>query len=354
MTSVARSLDRIVGGFSRFLHLRAAEHNTAHELDLYMGAPASVLVPTPPTPTDVQRRRTHWPLRRDRVLEVLRWRSPHVPLSVPYRLRHAREYARNQMAVARWMHPRSGPRRKALVYVHGWLEPGPLIEEVIFLPRLYDALGVDIVHLQLPFHGSREATELPLPRRVLPHNGPRAVVRKPSASRASSARSLVAWLRGQGYTEVGATGLSLGASITMLMACAEDPPDYVVPVVGHLRLAEAVEDAPIFWRMKHDLQRFGIHRAERRAIFEGLGLHTLRPLVPPDRQMWIMARDDDFILAPLVVKQWHEWGEPKIDWLPSGHMTFPLLLGRIVEDTRVFYAELSALRDAAQRLPLYP
>jgi dienelactone hydrolase len=340
---LARSVDRIVGGLSRLLHVRAAEHNTAHELDLYVGMPPSVLLPTPPVPIDVRRKPLLQPLRmrRDRVLEVLRWRSPHVPLSVPYRVRHAREYRRNQTAIARWMHPRSEPRRKALVYVHGWLEPGPYIEEIIFLPRLYDALGVDVVHLQLPFHGSRK------PRGSLFHGEfflTADLVRSFEALRQSciDARSLMAWLRGQGYTEVGMTGLSLGASITMLAACVEQPPDYVIPVVGHLRLAEAVENAPIFWRMKHDLEGFGIHREERRAIFEGLGLHTLRPLVPPDRQMWIMARDDEYVLASLVEKQWREWGEPQIDWLPSGHMTFPLLIGRIVEDMRSFYAGLCA------------
>jgi dienelactone hydrolase len=346
MSSVARSVDRIVGGLSRLLHVRAAEHNTAHELDLYVGASPTVLLPTPPVPTDVRRRRVFRPLQRDRMLEVLRWSSAHVPLSVPYRLRHAREYARNQVAVARWMHPRSGPRRRALVHVHGWLEPGPFIEEIVFLPRLYDALGVDIVHLQLPFHGSRK------PRSSLFHGEfflTGDLVRSFEALRQSctDVRSLIAWLRAHGYTEVGLTGLSLGAGIVMLTACVEHPPDYVIPVVGHLRLAEALEDAPIFWRMKHDLQRFGIGERDRRAIFEGLGLHALKPLVPPDRQMWIMARDDGFVLPQLVEKQWHEWGEPPIDWLPSGHMTFPFLVGRIVKDMQTFYARLSA-REAAR------
>ncbi len=345
MSSVARSVDRVVGELSRLLHLRAAEHNTADELDLYVGAPPSRLLPTPATPPEVRRQRAFRPLRRDRVLEILHWRSQHVPLSMPYRLRHAREYVRNQTAVARWMHPRSGPRRKALVFVHGWLEPGPYVEEVIFLPRIYDALGVDIVHLQLPFHGSRK------PKGSLFHGEfflTGDIVRSIEAllQSCSDSRSLIAWLRARGYTEVGATGLSLGAGIVMLTACLENPPDYIIPVVGHLRLAEAVEDAPIFWRMKHDLERFGIGREERRAIFDGLALHALKPRVPPDRQMWIMARDDAFVPAHLVEEQRREWGEPPIDWLPSGHMTFPLFIGRIVEDMRVFYAGLSALGAA--------
>jgi dienelactone hydrolase len=256
-----------------------------------------------------------------------------------YGARHASVYAANERVTARWMHPSSGPRRAALVYVHGWLEPGPWIEEAVFLPRLYAALGVDVLHVQLPFHGTRN------PKGALFHGEffmSADLVRSVEALRQSciDARTAVAWLRDEGYEEVGVTGISLGGSIAMMLACLAPAPDYIVPICGHLRLAEALEDAPILWRMKADLERFGIDRQQRRRIFEELGIRKLAPLVPPSRQMWIMARDDVYIAAEHVTEQWQAWGRPPLEWLPCGHMTFPLWVPRIVERTREFHSAL--------------
>ena len=60
-----------------------------------------------------------------------------------------------------------------------------------------------------------------------------------------------------------------------------------------------------------------------------------------------MAREDDYIAADLVERQWREWGEPPIAWIPGGHMTFPLSLGKIVEATRAFHAGLPRPRGGA-------
>jgi pimeloyl-ACP methyl ester carboxylesterase len=341
MPAVARSVDRVVGTLSRFLHFRSARHDTREDLGPYLGAERGTLLPVPVLPRDLVRRRARTLGPRDRVLEALEWTSGHVPLSPRYRARHEGEYGANRVVTARWMHPRAGPRRRALVYVHGWLEPGPWVEKAVFLPPLYDALGVDTLHLELPFHGRRN------PPSSLFHGElfwTADLVRSFEAVRQAcqDTRELVTWLRAQGYTEVGVTGISLGGSIAMVLACLEPAtPDYVVPIVGHLQLADAVEDAPIFWRMKRDLERFGVDRAERRRIFAGLGLGDLRPLLPPARQLWIMARDDLFITAEVVERQWRAWGEPRLEWIPGGHMTFALSRARILEAMRDFHAGLA-------------
>jgi dienelactone hydrolase len=348
MMSLGRGVDRIIGGFTHLLHLRGARDNTVGDLGPYYDAPVDVLFPAPVAPRDVVRRRARAFRSKDRVAESLEWHSQHVPLCPHYRARHAGEYARNQMVRARWIHPRSGPRKRALVYVHGWLEPGPWIEEAVLLPRFYDALDVDVLHVQLPFHGSRN------PQSALFHGEffwTADLVRSLEAVRQSciDARTLVAWLRSQGYEEVGVTGISLGGSITMVLACVSETPDYIVPIVSHLYLADAVEDAPILWRMKADLEGFGVDREQRRAIFERVGLERLVPRMPPERQLWIMARDDVYIAAPLVERQWKAWGQPPIEWIPGGHMTFPLSLARIVERTAEFHRGLPGAKPARGR-----
>jgi pimeloyl-ACP methyl ester carboxylesterase len=351
MRSLAWSVDRVVGGLSRFLHLRSAELNTADDLGPYLGAPTATLLPDPVVPHDVIRRRATWPFSGGRVLERLEWHSQHVSLCPNYQLRHKGEYARNQKVSARWIHPRSGHRPGALVYVHGWLEPAPW--QALFLPRLYDALSVDVLSVQLPFHGSRN------PKGALFHGEffwTADLVRSFEAMRQSciDARTLVAWLRAQGYSEVGVTGISMGASIAMLLACLDPTPDYIVPIIGHLQLAEVVEEAPIFFRMRDDLERFGIDRSRRREIFRQLGLERLRPRLAADRQLWIMARDDVYIAASLVERQWREWGRPPIEWLAAGHMTFAWSLPSIVKRVREFHATLSRTSRTESSLATRP
>jgi hypothetical protein len=338
MPSVGRGVDRLFGGLTHLLHLRGAQQNTVGDLGPYLDASPTVLFPAPVSPRDLVRRPRA--ARSGRVFEALTWHSQHVPLCPHYRARHAGEYARNQTVTARWTYPPSGPRTRALVYVHGWLEPGPWVEEAVLLPRLDHALDVDLLHVQLPFHGTRNPASARFHGEFFWSGD---LVRSIEAVRQSciDARTLVAWLRWLGYAEVGVTGISLGGSIAMLLACLAPLPDYVVPIVSHLQLAEAVEEAPILWRMKADLERFGIDRAQREDIFRRLGLGTLRPLLAPQRQLWIMARDDVYIAAPLVERQWHAWGEPPIEWIAGGHMTFPLSLARIVERTRSFHAALN-------------
>jgi Alpha/beta hydrolase domain containing 18 len=342
MPSVGRSVDRVAGTLSRLLHFRAARLNTVDDLAPYLRAPPEVLFPPTGSPRAVTCRPVRACGRGDRVIEALEWESEHQPLCTRYQLRHAGEYAPNQRVWARWMHPRAGPRRAAIVYVHGWLEPGPWVEEAVLLPRLYSALGVDVLHLQLPFHGSRQ------PKSSLFHGElfwTADLVRSFEAMRQSciDARTLVTWLRSRGYEEVGVTGISMGGAIAMILACLDDQLNYIVPIIGHLQLKEAVEDAPIFWRMKRDLERFGIDRARRSEIFGHLGLDELKPRVPPERQLWIMARDDVFIAPHIVERQWRSWGKPQIEWIPGGHLTFPFSLGRIVERMRDFHAFLPSL-----------
>ncbi len=341
MPSLGRSIDRVVGGLSRLLHVRSARLNTIGDLGPYLEATLPQLFPTPVVPVDLTRRRPALS-RRSYEVEKLEWRSEHVPLTASYRSRHDGEYARNQTATARWIHPHGTRRTHALVYVHGWLEPAAW--RSVFLPRLYEALDVDVVGLQLPFHGGRN------PKSALFHGElfwTGDLVRTFEALRQSciDARTLVAWLRARGYAEVGVAGVSMGGAIAMVLACLDPTPDYIVPIIGHLQLAAVVEEAPIFWRMKADLERFGVSRDQRRELFGRFGLDEARPTLAPERQLWIMARDDQFILRSVVERQWRDWGCPHIEWIDGGHVTFALSLPRIVERVRQF-------REGLARPPL--
>ena len=320
--------DRVAGALSRLLHLRGAKQNTIGYLDQYLDLEPAELFPEPAPIGDLSIRRTLF----DRAIRTssLSWTSTHQVLCSRYRQRHEGEYAVNLTAHARWIRPGGQTRKGCLIYVHGWLEPGSWAEEATLFRKWARELDVDLMHVALPFHGPRK------PRGSLfsgEYFWTADLVRSMEGVRQAvcDTRALMDWLRRQGYEQVGITGISLGGAITMLLACLDPLPDCIIPIIAHLKLEAAVEEAPILWRMKKDLESWGIDAEQRRDLFARLGLSSYAPRLAAERQLWIQAREDVYIDAELAEEQWHAWGQPPILWIEGGHMTFPLHVGAITE-----------------------
>ncbi len=337
--SYGRRADQVAGALSRLLHLRAAKEDTVADLRArYSGLAPDVMFPAPPA-GDLQ------PLGRtllDRAtrMSTLSWPSAHEVISPEYDARHRGEYSKNLTAWARWYRPDGRRRDHCLVYVHGWLEPGSWVEEATMFRKWGRALDVDFLHVALPFHGRRE------PKGSLfsgEYFWTADLVRSVEGVRQAvcDARAAIGWLRNVGYRTVGVTGISLGGAIDMILACVEPLPDYVIPIVAHLKLEDAVEHAPILWRMKQDLHRFGLDEGARRELFRAIGWSGYAPLLAPDRQLWIQAEDDEYIGADLVREQWEAWDRPGIFWIEGGHMTFPLHLDAMTAAMRDFVARVA-------------
>lgn len=327
-------IDQVVGGLSRLLHVRPARHNTVEALARhYLDLPAAQMFPAPPPIADVRVRRSV--LDRAIRSSTLEWTSSHEPLCPDYRRRHRGPYRKNLTAYARWLRPEGRRRDTCLVYVHGWLEPGSWAEETTLFRKWAKDLDVDLVHVSLPFHGKRK------PRSAL-FSGElfwtADLVRSIEGARQAvcDTRAVVAYMREQGYRRVGVTGISLGGAIAMIVACLSPAPDFVVPIVAHVQLDDAIEEASILWRMKRDLEKWGVREPRRRELFRRLGFPTYEPVVPPDRQLWIQAQDDTYINAERVREQWERWGRPGILWIEGGHMTFPLFVARFTDAMREF------------------
>jgi dienelactone hydrolase len=321
-----KSADKVAGALSRLLHLRGARLNTIGYLDQYLDLSIDELFPAAAPITDMRLRRTLF----DRAIRAstLSWSSTHQIACGRYKKRHEGEYKKNLTAHARWIRPEGTRRRSCLIYVHGWLEPGSWAEETTLFRKWARELDVDLVHVALPFHGSRKPPDSLFSGEYF---WTADLVRSMEGVRQAvcDTRALMAWLREQGYGAVGVTGISLGGAITMLLACLEPLPDCIVPIIAHLELEAAIEKAPILWRMKQDLEHWGIDAEERCDLFARIGLSSCRPKLAPERQLWVQARDDVYIDADLAEKQWHAWGSPPILWIDGGHMTFPLHLAAI-------------------------
>jgi pimeloyl-ACP methyl ester carboxylesterase len=331
--TLGKNADRVAGFLSRALHLRSTAQNTVGDLEPYFGLEVDAAFPPPAPVRDFDLTRTFF----DRAIDAstLSWTSAHVPLSPAYRARHRHDYPENLRAWARWVRPEGRRRRDCLVYVHGWLEPGSWAEETTLFRKWGRELDVDLVHLTLPFHGRRTPRGSLFPGELF---WTADLVRSAEGVRQAvcDARSLIAYLRAEGYERVGVTGLSLGGAVCMVLACVTPGPDFAAPMMAHLELEAAVEHAPILWRMKRDLAAWGVDEARRRAIFGKLGWSRYRPALAPERQLWVEAEDDGYIDAELVKKQWRAWGTPPLLWVPGGHMTFPLAVPKITERLAAF------------------
>lgn len=336
---IGHEVDVIAGHLSRVLHgFRGPRSGHLRDLHRYMNLPPEQLFPTPPA---IESMAIHRSLA-DRAVGAssLSWPSSHEVLCPRYRRRHFSEYSTNLTAHARWLRPERGAlRRTCLLYVHGWLEPGSWVEEALVFPRWMRELDADVVHVSLPFHGKRN------PRQALfsgEYFWTADLVRSFEAVRQSvcDARAMLGWLRSQGYERVGAVGASFGGAFVMTMACLEAYPDFIVPLLCHTQVGEAVENAAILWRVKRDLERWGVDAKRRRKIFDGFGIEKYAPKLAPNRQLWINARDDAHIDPAVVERQRAAWGNPPIHWIPGGHMTFPLQLPEITDAMRHFLETL--------------
>lgn len=332
-----KSADRVAGALSRMLHVRGAKLNTIGYLHSYLDLRPEQLFPEPPPITDMRMRRT----LADRVMRAstLDWTSGHEVLCPRYRERHLNDYSSNLEAHARWLRPDGRMRPTCLVYVHGWLEPGSWAEECTLFRKWLRELDIDIVHVALPFHGPRKPKEALFSGEFF---WTADLVRSMEGVRQAvcDARAIVGWLRQQGYERIGVTGISLGGAITMLLACLEPLPDFILPIIAHLELEAVVERAPIMWRVKRDLDRWGVDAQARSDLFRRIGMSRFRPIMKPERQLWIQAREDVYIDAELAEAQWQEWGKPHILWIEGGHMTFPLHIEAITRRIEAFLTGL--------------
>lgn len=333
-------VDSVFGKLSRVLHVRGTKTDTSKQLGPYLDKSLDELFPAPPVPL-VSRKQPG--LLGDPRMEGLSWTSGHQVLSPEYRLRHENQYAKNLQAHATWLHPKGTRRRSILLYAHIWLQTSPLLEESVALPLFSREMDVDVALVQLPFHGRRFARGQLFGGEFF---WSADLVRSLEAVRQSvfDVRAAMAYFRALGYEEVGIAGISLGGSIAMLTACLDPTPDYIIPIISHLELVEAIEEAEILWRMKADLQAFGLDAQARRDLFTRLALYETKPLLAPERQLWLAAGEDRFLTKGGVEQQWERWGRPPIEWLTGGHMTFmfdaPKMLRRMREMPKLAGAPL--------------
>jgi dienelactone hydrolase len=332
------NLDDVTGVLVRPLQLlRTRPHNTIDRLSAYEGVSREELFPAPHELPRV-RSRGRWSLPGfDN--EDLFFASLHEPIEPLFAKHYHSRSRRFQTVYARRIRPKGTEGHTRMLYIHGYMQPETVVEELTLLSGMARSLGMEIVHLQPPYHGRRTP-------RGSAYGGERFwsadVVRSFEAIRQTllDARTLLSVMLEESPAPVGVAGISLGGAFSAVLSCLEPRFDFAAPFIAHMDMGALLRDAPVLNAMRKDLASFGWTPRDFGEFFTRIGWDDLAPVVPAERILLFAAEKDRFFDADVLRAMWRRWGEPAIYWYPTTHMGFiPHMPGAIIR-LREFVREL--------------
>jgi len=247
--------------------------------------------------------------------------SLHDPIEPLFNEHYHSRKRRIQTVYAKRIRPKGTSGRPRLLYIHGYMQPESVFEELGLLSGMARTLDVEIIHLQPPYHGRRKP-------RSSPYDGERFwtadIVRSFESIRQTviDARTLLSVMLDESPGPVGVVGLSLGGSFAETLACLEPRFDFSAPLIAHMDMGALLRDAPVLSAMRKDLRRFGWGPGNFSEFFTRVGWDELTPVIPPDRILLLAAEKDRFFDPDVLRTMWRLWGEPEIHWYPTSHMGF--------------------------------
>lgn len=187
---------------------------------------------------------------------------------------------------------RRGRGRPVVILVHGYLMGQLDVESRFAWPveRLLDR-GLDVALVVLPGHGPRNHVGALRP--AWPAREPRFVI-DGFRQAMFDLTTLIAYLRAEGATAVGAIGMSLGGYTTALLSTVEPGLDFAIPLIPIASFAD---------HMRENGHLPGT-AAERRALYEAFdGVHAIvdplrRPVLVPKDGLAVVAGREDRVTPP--------------------------------------------------------
>ena len=299
--------------------LRSRPRNTLDRLRAYEGVSREELFPAPDRIPRVRTsRRRSLPGFEN---EDLSFGSLHDPIEPLFNEHYHSRKRRIQTVYAKRIRPKGTSGRPRLLYIHGYMQPESVFEELGLLSGMARTLDVEIIHLQPPYHGRRKP-------RSSPYDGERFwtadIVRSFESIRQTviDARTLLSVMLDESPGPVGVVGLSLGGSFAATLACLEPRFDFSAPLIAHMDMGALLRDAPVLSAMRKDLRRFGWGPGNFSEFFTRVGWDELTPVIPSDRILLLAAEKDRFFDPDVLRTMWRLWGEPEIHWYPTSHMGF--------------------------------
>lgn len=334
--------DSLTGAVADILQWSAPPSlNTLADLGAYRNLSLDALFPSP-TETPAVRVSRRWSVP-GLVSEDLVFPSRHEPIEPRFRRRYLAHYRETHAVYARRIRPDTAQQRPRLLYLHGYLQPETYVEEFALLVGMALRLNVEVIQLQLPYHGRRTPRGSRFGGELF---WTADLVRSVEAIRQSlfDARTLLGWLLAVDPRPVGLAGLSLGGVLALILTCLEERLAFSVPLIAHMDPCALLADAPVLGHMRQELRQFGWGAGDLATFATELGWFDLRPRLPPHR-IHLFAASGDRFFAPAVVEQmWQRWGQPPIRWYPCSHIGFVSRLPEVAGTVREFIDHHGDLR----------
>ena len=232
-----------------------------------------------------------------------------------------------------WRHTEGA--KATVIAIHGWTMGDQRVNSIAFLPGIFYRRGLDVVLVELPFHG-RRAPSAAEGGALFPSTD---VVRTNEAmgQSISDLRNLTLYLESQGSKNIGWIGVSLGAYVGSLWS-GLDKRAFSIPIVPMSSMPEmawvAMARDPGFRTLKKaglsvDLLR-GVYRVHSPLT------HTLKG--EKDNVFIVGGIGDKLVPAKQVKMLEEHWGNPRIQWFRGGHAAS-------LKRSKVFGEILNFLRD---------
>ena len=181
--------------------------------------------------------------------------------------------------------------------------------------------GIGSVLMENPFGGRRR-----------PACQPTATLRKLSdfvllcGAAIEESRSLLLWLRRQGYQRLAVVGISKGGYIASVAGILSSFPVAIVTIVaphnGIVVFVDGLTSGLCDWnKLKHTSGERGDISARMQSVFNATSLERLPSPIPDRKVILIGARHDRFVSKASYETMRNHWPHAEIRWLPGGHVS---------------------------------
>ena len=246
----------------------------------------------------------------------LRYRSAYVPYLPEYAEELGR-YPDNLTVHARWY--RCASPRSTLVCIHGFGGGLFRLEEEVFGLNRWLRAGMDVVLVQLPFHGRRRPRNVSLASALFP--SPHVLRTNETFGQAvHDVHALMAWLAARGAAPVGLFGHSLGGYTAALLGSLSPEPAFVAALSPPSCLADVMWTHGQHSGLHGRAEEAGITRELVSAVFQVHSPLSRPSRVARERRFLIAGRSDALLPTSHARALWEHWERPALHWFDGGHV----------------------------------